>query len=271
MSERSYVTLPDPETSQPLTQHAMDPIPEVVDRTLETTASVDPQGLLRWAWHPPSPSTAAEEQPLGNDDHHVPFGAPPGYTRAERPEKNVTYSLSAGAPNTCLLVPSADSPNTRPRFHVTVAVRQGGTENGRFVAEFEIGHDQLKSKMADWITYGDLQRQPLLYVLHEQYYTTKDTRIKYSSGEFYWWFFKRPPETVQWRCYATAEETVKKQEEAKLYATYTPLKQVRHGIRVETLVLRQLEVTPEAHDFLDQILISLLILERRRLAPKFPG
>ncbi|KAF5343624.1 hypothetical protein D9758_015440 [Tetrapyrgos nigripes] len=275
----SYVSLPDSETSQasqmPLGD-AMEPIPEVVDRTSEATTSVDSQDPLRLEWHPPNSSTAGEGQPHGRDDHHVPFGAPPRYTRAERPESNVTYSLcAAGSPSTYLLVPSADSPNTRPKFHITVGmdlmnhfssvttIRQGGTENGRFVGEFETGHPQLTSKTPDCITFGDLRRRPITDVLNKEQYSTyprvkltysgKPHRWVYNKQKFYWWFSES---IMKWRCCATAETSPNLQVQAKLYASYSSSR-------------RELEVTPEAHDFLDQILISLLIVERR-LAPRFP-
>jgi len=42
------------------------------------------------------------------------------YRQAERPQKSITYTLSPASSNTMLLIPPEDSPNTRPKFHVSV-------------------------------------------------------------------------------------------------------------------------------------------------------
>ncbi|THU95237.1 hypothetical protein K435DRAFT_139675 [Dendrothele bispora CBS 962.96] len=246
---------------------------------------MDPQGLFRLSWNPEAPSLP---QRLSDSHQATPFGAPPGYRRAERPETNIKYTFSPSSLNTMLLIPPANSPNSRPKFHVSVGmnpiipmsyittIRRGGTADGTFVAEFEMGL-LGENSLYQWVTFDRMEHKKLSGVsgVFSYVYRTSDNktirlaseakrprRWQYGDRIFYWCNHLRITGHGKITCYASVEA---KQEEAKVYAIFTPRTERSDG----TITMESLEVTPEAHDFLDEILVSVLILERMRLSPSF--
>ncbi|KAK7444290.1 hypothetical protein VKT23_015301 [Stygiomarasmius scandens] len=158
-----------------------------------------------------------------------------------------------------------------PLSYVTT-VRQGGTENGAFVGEFEMGFlGRTHSSLYEWVTFDRRNHVELSRVLQAVKKTSdgkktfkfenpwkKALKWTYHDQTFYW--FYESSFALRRVCYATAEMP---QDKAKVYARFTPRTKRTNGI----ITMETLEVTPEGHDFLDQIFVSLLILERQRLTP----
>ncbi|KAF5365412.1 hypothetical protein D9758_010811 [Tetrapyrgos nigripes] len=272
MSSRppSYATLPD--GSQERAQ-------DLVTSALEQTHRDRPEPSIDT---PPAPPLL-QARLADSNQHQVPFGVPPA--RAERPETNVRYTLSPmeNDPSSLLLLPSAESPNTRPKFQIKTVVNplnpnsfvttihQGATANGRFIGAFEMSSN--RDPLYEWVSYGNLQQQAFFYVLDIAGFGAFTARNpvrprnwKYRDYEFYW-CWENGGFT---RCYATDPQSVSTNPDVqpKLYAKYSPrrLRIDRSlGTAYYSVALEELEVTPEGHEVLDQILLSLMIIERRRL------
>jgi hypothetical protein len=71
------------------------------------------------------------------------------YSQARAPTDPVIYTFSPHAADSMLLVPPASAPDTRPRYHISVAlnifkpsagvttIRRGGSADGEFMGDFE--------------------------------------------------------------------------------------------------------------------------------------
>lgn len=134
-----------------------------------------PPGTLTWAPQSTAPAMIPAGVPYSNPPAAVsysnppaavPYGNPPGsahsvvyhycansllsrYNISRIPNKPIRYSFSQLSFNSMILVPPADSPDTRPLYHVSVhlncfmpfsyitTIRRGATEIGDHVADFE--------------------------------------------------------------------------------------------------------------------------------------
>ncbi|KAK7453232.1 hypothetical protein VKT23_011908 [Stygiomarasmius scandens] len=137
----------------------------------------DPRGLVTLSWDASHTATLPEQPaPLVNETPPIPFGAPPAYVRSLKPQSDVIYTFSPGTRDTMLLVPPPESPDTRPKFHISIGmnpftpfsyittVRQGGTENGKLVGEFEMS-GMLNEVHMEWVTFDRIRQKTLSHVL----------------------------------------------------------------------------------------------------------
>ncbi|PBL00572.1 hypothetical protein ARMGADRAFT_1159894 [Armillaria gallica] len=204
-----------------------------------------------------SSSSSQHSQPSYSPE---PFGRPPGYVIAGMPTTNVVYSFSDIGDNAMILIPSANSPDTRPKYHISVrmncfipssyitTIRRGATQEGAMVGDFEMG---IADKTATLFIRG--KEFPIGDVLGKSGSRRGglwDWKfVKY--GLF--WDCKRNPR----KCFSIDRKT--------LFAIFVP---VTHLRKPDTPAeLPQLEVTPQGQPFFDDILMSAMIIERWRLTP----
>ncbi|KAJ7349324.1 hypothetical protein DFH08DRAFT_141907 [Mycena albidolilacea] len=96
---------------------------------------------------PPAPVVLTWPDP----DASIPSHSPPAYDAAQVPLVPVNYEFSPRGFNTLLLLPPPGAQNTRPQYHISVAlncmnpfsfittVRRGASDTGPYVGEFEMG------------------------------------------------------------------------------------------------------------------------------------
>ncbi|KAF9041741.1 hypothetical protein BDZ89DRAFT_1034833 [Hymenopellis radicata] len=227
----------------------------------------------------PSSSLSPQVEPVvltwvpQNDDPHtspVPSTShtdvPPNYVVAQAPTKPVTYMFSPFSHDTMLLIPSAASPDTRPKYHISVrmncfipssfitTVRAGATNEGSVIGDFEMG-------IAD---------TPATVMIRGKEYPMMDVLKRHGSrltGSWKWRFFQNGVK-IQRLFWDYQEQSVKKcysGDKKVLYATFMPLTPMRvPGAPVQ---LQTLTVMPPGQDYFDDIILSILIIERWRLTP----
>ncbi|KAK0465590.1 uncharacterized protein EV420DRAFT_968344 [Desarmillaria tabescens] len=205
----------------------------------------------------PSGSTSIPTQPSHSLE---PFGRPPGYVIARTPTTNIVYSFSHIGDNAMILIPPYDAPDTRPKYHISVrlncfipssyitTIRRGATQEGAIVGDFEMG---ISDKTATLFIRG--KEFPIGDVLGKS--GSRRTGLwdwKFVKYGLFWDCKKNPR-----KCFSSDRRT--------LFATFMPVTNLRQpGIPT---VLPQLEVTPQGQPFFDDILMSVLIIERWRLTP----
>ncbi|KAF8199081.1 hypothetical protein BJ912DRAFT_922262 [Pholiota molesta] len=192
----------------------------------------------------------------------VPADAPPSYNVARIPNYPVTYTFSSLGPTTgaMILVPPPDSPDTRPLYHISVShdpflphcritsVLQGGSVNGSYVGGFTSisGIEDLKK---DAETHTTLKRKGLAYQTFEWYSFNSKRALKWTTSTSW-------PKAGPSTCVLLSDP-----KKAKV-AEFTPFAELRR--RGQPVLENTLTVMPVGHSHLDDILISALLLERRR-------
>ncbi|KAJ7756792.1 hypothetical protein DFH07DRAFT_472266 [Mycena maculata] len=206
-------------------------------------------------------------------DPAVPLGSPPTYDDARVPVEAVTYTLSPQGFNTLLVLPPADWPDSRPRYHIVVSlncmnpfsfittIHSGASDSGLFVGEFETG----LSTIPGTVCLGDRQRQ-IKDVLRMQGHprwmwrfgddTTRHLRWeKLNLNNF---------STGVWNCFFASDR----------HPAPTQLKiaqfQGTPSTGTERTQPATLRVYPPGQALFDEILISVLLVERKRLQPSPP-
>ncbi|KAK0233643.1 hypothetical protein IW262DRAFT_1331664 [Armillaria fumosa] len=204
-----------------------------------------------------SSSSSQRSQPSHSPE---PFGRPPDYVIAGTPTTNIVYSFSDIGDNAMILIPSPNAPDTRPKYHISVrmncfipssyitTIRRGATQEGAIVGDFEMG---IADKTATLFIRG--KEFPIGDVLGKSGSRRGglwDWKfVKY--GLF--WDCKRNPR----KCFSIDKKT--------LFAIFMPVTNLR---KPDTPAeLPQLEVTPQGQPFFDDILLSVMIIERWRLTP----
>ncbi|KAF9482614.1 hypothetical protein BDN70DRAFT_874791 [Pholiota conissans] len=207
----------------------------------------------------------------------VPMGAPPSYDVARIPNRPVTYTFSSLGPasGAVILVPPADLPDTRPLYHISIShdpflphclitsVMRGGTTNGTYVGGFTTitGIDDMKNQ-AETVC--------IRAAVHSFYTVFRETTIK-NKGMACHTFSWLPSNTfttkhtLKWTTSKTWPQTslstctlASDSGQTKI-AEFTPCDQLKEPFSENALM-----VMPAGHSHLDDILISALLLERRR-------
>ncbi|KAK0213462.1 hypothetical protein DFS33DRAFT_1483145 [Desarmillaria ectypa] len=186
------------------------------------------------------------------------------YNVASRFTERVTYLFRPLSPNTMVLVP----PDLRPQYHISVGsncfipssyittVRRGGSENDEFVAEFEMGKSKLPESL--YIRGEEHLIKQVIKTCKSlnlgRNVSWKDRQLFYNNHQE--WTLKN----MEWNLSEDTKICTTSSRTSRalkmLYAKFTP----RRGHKPA-----QLEVTPEGQELFDDILLSVLILERRRL------
>ncbi|THH14832.1 hypothetical protein EW146_g5557 [Bondarzewia mesenterica] len=210
-----------------------------------TELPVVPPGAIVLSWEveePDSPVGSTQTIPM---PAHEPFGAPPGYNASRTPTEPTTYTFSPYSFNSMLLLPPATAADTRPQYYIAVhmncfvptsfitIIRRGASDNGQYVGEFEMG----VSERRDTVSIGQ-QKKWIDRVL------TRQGSVNCYKGE-------RP---------STSQDT--------LLAKFTPPDYIEPGQpRTASDRLGRLQVMPAGQQLFDMILLTMLILERKRLTP----
>ncbi|KAJ3567546.1 hypothetical protein NP233_g6300 [Leucocoprinus birnbaumii] len=236
------------------------PRPYVYARTLPSPPIVNPQPEI-----PPLPL------PL-HAEHTSPSEAPPGYDVARTPLMPIRYQFSNVGPNRMVLLPPAEAPDTRPVYHISVSsncfvpysfittITRGGSPGGELVAEYELGSLVKPNVRPPTINFG---RQE--YKMRELFGRTKGTANRWT------WYSPREDrpfgkQRFEWDFSGMTQD---QKVTCKLWytpytllATYTPPELPRPHDQFTQL--HTLEVTPDGHEYFDEILLSVLIAESER-------
>ncbi|PBK60255.1 hypothetical protein ARMSODRAFT_733652 [Armillaria solidipes] len=199
-------------------------------------------------------------------ENSIPSIEPPLYNAVSRLTERVTYSFRPHTLNTMVLVP----PDLRPRYHISTGsncfipssyittIRRGGTEHDELVADFEMGDSKLPESV--YIRRREYLINDAIKVCKSTHFgrniSWKERQAFYNNHQE-WTLGSR---NIEWDLsentkLCTSSYRISRAPKV-LYAKFTP----RKGRD-----LAQLEVMPEGQELFDDILISALILERRRL------
>ncbi|PBK80499.1 hypothetical protein ARMGADRAFT_1171883 [Armillaria gallica] len=199
-------------------------------------------------------------------ENTVPSIEPPLYNAVSRLTEPVTYSFRPHSLNTMVLVP----PDLRPRYHISTGsncfipssyittIRRGGTEHDELVADFEMGASKLPESV--YIRGGEYHIKDTIKICKSAHLgrniSWKDRQAFYNNHQEW----TLGSQNIEWDLSENTKVCTSSSRTSRapkvIYAKFTP----RRGRS-----LAQLEVTPEGQELFDDILISALILERRRL------
>nr|GAT52946.1 predicted protein [Mycena chlorophos] len=189
---------------------------------------------------------------------------PPAYEPAQLPNETTVYMFSPEGFNNMLLVPPSNLPDSQPRYHISVAlnvwnplsfitvVRRGGTDSGPIVGEFEMDISTLPGT----ISVGDDTK-----FLRE---TIVDSE---RNSKFLWTFRADKRQHIHWERAVT--------DAGFLYTCFLVSPQVKLAQYLGPTVKKRnrstpLTVFPEGQRYLDDIVLSILVVERRRFRPSPP-
>lgn len=195
----------------------------------------------------------------------MPHEDPPAYVDARRPTTPVTYVFSPLGGNAMTLLPPVDSADTRPLYNISVAmnvfvptsyittVRRGGSEDGPIVGDFEMGI----SNKASTVFIRDKE-----CTVHEalQPKTFKSDVLTWTltNKELLW---DITGDTKLYTCFSVEKGVTGRVALARFLPNRSlRLPDARHRTQM-------LEVTPAGQEFMDDIVLSVLIIERRRRRP----
>ncbi|KAJ3905302.1 hypothetical protein F5879DRAFT_753247 [Lentinula edodes] len=221
---------------------------------------------------------------------------PPRYTPREQaatssdenvpPEYSITYSFSALSANSMLLLPPLASPETRPRYHISVSqncftpmswittVRRSSAADGEILGEFELG-----IQMGGM---GSSERRPTVFmhgrgpdegekwledVYNDNYAHYVTWQLPPGQGHLYWDILRSNK-----KCYASNSprphpllaEFIPQSSNSNSRLRPSPRSSLSHSCQSY-----QLKVYPQGFEYLDDILLSALVYERKRTTPCF--
>ncbi|KAF9013096.1 hypothetical protein BDQ17DRAFT_1342725 [Cyathus striatus] len=199
-----------------------------------------------------------------------PSSDPPNYEEAQgRPiNKKVTYSFSQLSFNSMILLPPLDFHDSRPLYHIEISMNcfipssfittiKRGSERGELIGDFEQGITNKKSTV---------------FFLDTEYISTEIMIGKVT----YIWFPKDLKRRLVWQlnplngylqCYKYPDISLMlKVSERVCLATYYPAPTLRRRSGGQ-VILPKIEVEPQGQEYFDGIIMSLLIMERKRLSP----
>ncbi|KAK0452318.1 hypothetical protein EV421DRAFT_1730986 [Armillaria borealis] len=186
--------------------------------------------------------------------------------QASRPLEPVLYSFSTVSPTSMLLLPPLSAPDTRPRYHISVStncftpssyittVRKGGSEGGELVGEF----DKLKPPTV----YVRGQEALIQNTLDDSRRRVACILWKGQDGNLFWDDGSTTKKDFQAhqrirKCYHTEHC-----RPLEILAEFSVPKELRR--LGEPAQSTQLKIYPEGQEHFDDILISILVLERKR-------
>ncbi|KAF5312064.1 hypothetical protein D9619_002306 [Psilocybe cf. subviscida] len=190
------------------------------------------------------------------------------------PTRNVEFTFSPVGPNSMLLLPQADEGDAHPRYYITVmpscfmplshitTIYRGANENAPRVGEFEMGITSVASERQ----IGTRPPEPLAAVLK---------KVGIFNGNRWRWSRNVGPNLAYsylfWECNAAPFTCFTEDEQkkpGKAVAWFTPQRAAnRTGASAR---LSHLEVTPQGQMLFDDIIMSILTIERKLLQPPEP-
>ncbi|KAJ3794111.1 hypothetical protein GGU11DRAFT_797396 [Lentinula aff. detonsa] len=202
------------------------------------------------------------------------------------PEYSITYTFSTVSANSMLLLPPSASPETRPRYHISVSqncftpmswittVRRGSSPDGEILGEFEMGilmggiGSTGKRPTVFMHGRGPEEGEKWLEDIYNDNYAHHVTwQLPHRHGHLYWSILSShkkcycsnslPPHPLLAEFIAqppTSNSRLRPSMSSFLSSSYQPY---------------QLKVYPHGFAYLDEILVSALVYERKRTTPSF--
>jgi len=226
---------------------------------------------------PKSPSRPHVPSPLVSSP--LVSESPPGYLEARRPNTQITYTFFPQTipASSMILKPPSYVKNPHPSYYISVnmncftpssyitTIRRDGWE-GEVVGDFEMGISALRKP--NTVCFRGYER-PLNEMLQSS--------AKIFRGVSYLWnrHSKENPLELYWEeespsaggstlsCFFGSEKMTTNLVAKFIPAGFLP----RRPERNSKSDLTRLQVLPQGHDFLDDIVISVLIIERIRTSP----
>ncbi|KAH9479705.1 hypothetical protein JR316_0008300 [Psilocybe cubensis] len=272
-------------SSSSLTTYVQDPMPPAeiqIPTSAEVTMTWNTDALNEGQQITISMGQGQEEQlVLENtvDEPPSPIEPPPDYDVARIPTYPVVYTFSSLGPSSSamILVPTQDSPDTRPIYHISVghdpffpmsfitSVVRGGHAEGDYVGGFKtiqayrmIGTNRwLPTPASETVTIRGFEYpMPGLFVKNN----------KNGLKHFQWGNKLKEQYRLTWACPAFPGARVytcyKQGHETQPLAKFTPTNELLR--RNTPFPEAKLEIMPIGHGLFDDILISVLLLERMR-------
>ncbi|KDR73862.1 hypothetical protein GALMADRAFT_141637 [Galerina marginata CBS 339.88] len=209
---------------------------------------------------------------------------PPSYDVARIPEVPVTFTFSLMAANTnaMLVIPSIDSPDTRPLYHISVGldpffptrmvttVLKGGNEQGQYVGGFKTvpviqayKDHKAKSKSSpaaacQTVAVGGKE------IMQSTVWKDMGTR-KGKTKAFNWGDPRQMIPSFTWSCPAWPNAGKFSCYMDRNYPYNITYAEFTVSDPSESLTEPKLTLMPEGHQYFDEIMISVLLLERDRM------
>ncbi|KAJ4490131.1 hypothetical protein J3R30DRAFT_3693669 [Lentinula aciculospora] len=223
---------------------------------------------------------------------------PPRYTPREQiaqpttsaenapPEYSITYTFSTLSDNSMLLLPPPASPETRPRYHISISqncftpmswvtiVRRGSAADGEVLGEFELGIPMGG--------LGSIEKRPTVFmhgrgqdegekwledIYNDSYAHHVTWQLPPGRGHLYWDILRSHK-----KCYCSNSprphpllaEFIPQSLTSNSRLRPSPRSSLSHSYQPY-----QLKVYPSGFGYLDDILLSALVYERKRTTPCF--
>ncbi|KAF5352376.1 hypothetical protein D9756_005963 [Leucocoprinus leucothites] len=219
---------------------------------------------------PPSPPLSTH--PLRNLSQPA---TPPGYLESRRPATSITYSFAPQISPSNSMILSAptyiDTPQEAyyisvnmncftPSSYITT-IRRGSWE-GETIGDFEMGLTTPKSQCTVFTRGREFSLSDLLDSSYRVVKTTWAWKVMDMEKHVLYWDDSNGNGMLT--CYSSKDRV-----QGHLLAKFIPPSHPRrHGRSPE---LTRLEVLPTGHDFIDDIVISVLVIERLRTTPTIPA
>ncbi|PFH49690.1 hypothetical protein AMATHDRAFT_4696 [Amanita thiersii Skay4041] len=200
---------------------------------------------------------------------------PPGYLQAHRPSTNITYTFTpnVNVPNCMVLSPPSYVGHPHSPYWISVSMNcftpssyittiRRSSLDGELVGDFELGISAVK--------------KPTLCIRGNEYFLSDVLESNHRLFRNAWCYRVTDTERtvcIYWdemsnngaiACFSSKDKTV-----TNLLARFLPPVYLRKQGRSQQYT--RLEVTPIGHDFLDDIVMSALIIERMRTTPSVRG
>ncbi|TFK39473.1 hypothetical protein BDQ12DRAFT_734834 [Crucibulum laeve] len=244
----------------------MDPpqyVPPSLAQQSQSSLPLAPEPVVL-SWSPARSHASGSGIPF---EQPVPHEDPPQYVIAKKPTIPVTYTFSPLSFNSMILVPPADAPDTRPPYNIAVSmncfipssfittIRRGGTEYGDFVGDFEMGITSMPGTV--FIAGEERQISQVLLKAGIQHAAIWTWKPRFDSKRILQWDTRSPIFTCH------LGNSPKRTEPVAMFYPQTLLR----NSRTSSGTTKKLKVMPEGQEHFDDILMSLLIIERKRLTP----
>ncbi|KAJ3564580.1 hypothetical protein NP233_g8209 [Leucocoprinus birnbaumii] len=217
---------------------------------------------------PPSPPLSSH--PLRNLSQPA---TPPGYLESRRPATSITYSFAPQNMPSNSMILSAPAYIDAPQeaYYITVNMNcftpssyittiRSGSWDGETIGDFEMGLTTPKSQCKVFTRGREFSLTDLLETSYRLVKTTFTWKIMDMEKHMLYWDDSSGVLT----CYSSKDRV-----QGHLLAKFIPPSQPRKNGRSPELT--RLEVLPTGHDFIDDIVISVLVIERLRTTPTIPA
>ncbi|KAF9486305.1 hypothetical protein BDN70DRAFT_869784 [Pholiota conissans] len=208
------------------------------------------------------------------------LGKPPPRYLEEHPKTQITYDFvpQSNPPNSMIMCPPNYLRSHYPSYHISVTMNvftpfsyittvRRDNSNGEVVGEFEMGISGLRRPHTICLRGYECPIDEMLEVNTKMFRggttylwrSKKDESIPKSDVDFCWEEASFAT-TSALQCFLGRDKTV-----VNLLAKFMPSTLPRRPGRPVSLT--RMDVTPKGHDFLDEIVMSVLIVERMRTSP----